>query len=432
MEPLKHRRVWVLVQGELAQSPRMLNHARELAAAGAEVHLIGFIGVALPTEFTEHRALTVHAISRLGSARWRRLPRPLFIAAATLRSLWLMFRIGWLLLGSLPRPHAILVQNPPALPAAALAVVAAKLRRATLIIDWHNLSTAILGLRVGSDHFLVPAMERVERWLARQAEGNLCVSEALRRRVQTSLRRGACLVLHDRPLRRPMPISDSERVSILCRVSEALGAETGITGQPAPVVMVSSTSWSQDEDLSMLLDALVTLVESKAERSAVIPPLALIVTGLGPGRAEFEARARGLARPGLRIATGWLADGLYRDLLRAAHLGISMHRSASGVDLPMKIVDMIEAGLPVLAYDYAPCLAELLPRERAAGLFTTPKELAEHLEALLQDYPQLSGIARIRAAMPELASPGWAEEWRRVALPVFVDRDGFPSGPQPP
>jgi hypothetical protein len=85
----------------------------------------------------------------------------------------------------------------------------------------------------------------------------------------------------------------------------------------------------------------------------------------------------------------------------------------------MKIVDMIEAGLPVLAYDYAPCLAELLPRERAAGLFTTPTELADRLRSLLQDYPELARLARIRTAMSDLASPGWAEEWRRVALPIF-------------
>lgn len=88
----------------------------------------------------------------------------------------------------------------------------------------------------------------------------------------------------------------------------------------------------------------------------------------------------------------------------------------------MKIVDMIEAGLPVLAYDYAPCLGELLPRERAAGLFTTAAGLAERLSALLRDYPDLARLAQIRAAMPDLASPGWTEEWRRVAASIFADQ----------
>ena len=69
MASLKHRRIWVLVQGELAQSPRMLNHARELGAIGAEVHLVGFAGVPLPPEFAASRGFIIHAIARLGAAR---------------------------------------------------------------------------------------------------------------------------------------------------------------------------------------------------------------------------------------------------------------------------------------------------------------------------------------------------------------------------
>jgi len=416
MDALKGRRILVLVQGELAQSPRMLNHARELAAAGAEVLLVGFSSVPLPPDLAGNPAIAVHAISRLGAGRWRPPARLLFIAAAAVRSLWLTIRIGWLLLCVLPRPHAILVQNPPALPAAAVAALAAGLRRAALIIDWHNLSAAMLALRIGSDHALVRAMERFERWLAGRAWASLCVSEGLRARIQPGARRGACVVLHDRPLRRPTAVSDAERAAILRRVSEALSAPIAPTEDRPPVVIASSTSWSQDEDMAMLLDAL-------ADFSG--PPLVLIATGLGPGRAAFETRAREVERPGLRVVTGWLADDLYRDFLRAAHLGVSMHRSASGLDLPMKIVDMLAAGLPVLAYDYGPCLAELLPREHAAGLFTTAAELAERLGALLQDYPGLARLAEIRAAMPAMASPGWSEEWRRVALPILA-RTEFP------
>lgn len=428
MDALKHRRVAVLVQGELAQSPRMLNHARELAAAGAEVHLLGFAGIALPPEFTQRPCFAIHEISRVGAKRWRNLPRPLFIAAAALRSLWLTLRIGWLLLRSLPRPHSILVQTPPALPAAALALAAAWIRRAGLIVDWHNFAAAMLALRIGPGHFLVRVVARFEQWLARKAHANLCVSDALCQRVRPSARRSGCLVLRDRPLRQPRRVIASERDHILSRVWEALGIEPDLSDSPDPVVVVSSTSWSQDEDMAMLLDGLIALMGPGSKPSPEFPPLAVIVTGLGPGRAEFQARASGLGRPGLQIATGWLADDLYRDLLRAAHLGVSMHRSASGLDLPMKIVDMIEAGLPVLAYDYAPCLGELLPRERAAGFFTTPTELADHLGSLLQGYPELARLTGIRNAMSDLATPRWAEEWRRVALPIFADRGWNSAG----
>lgn len=415
MDALKGRRILVLVQGELAQSPRMLNHARGLLAAGAEIDLVGFTGVALPPDFAQRPALSVHGIARLGSARWRRLPRALFIPAAGLRSLWLAIRMAWLLLFSLPRPHSILVQNPPALPAAALARFAAKLRGAALIIDWHNLSSAMLAMRLGERHGLIRAFERFERRLAGEAQANLCVSEAMRRHVEPSARPGTSFVLHDRPLRQTAPIADADRAAVLRRVEETLGARIGFIGHPAPLVLVSPTSWSQDEDMIMLLDALAARARSEVKR-----PLILFATGLGPGRGAFEARARAIEHPGLRIATGWLADDLYRDLLRAADLGISMHRSASGLDLPMKIVDMIEARLPVLAYDYAPCLSELLPREQAAGLFTTSAELAARLETLLLDGAERGGLARARAAMDDLATPSWADEWRRVALPVLI------------
>lgn len=419
MDALKGRRVLVLVQGELAQSPRMLNHARELMAAGARVQLVGFANLALPADLAQSPALSVHPIARLGSARTRSIPQALFIAAAGLRSLWLAIRMAWLLLFALPRPDTILVQNPPALPAALLARVAARLRGEALIVDWHNLSSAMLAMRLGETHLLVRAIERFERWLVSQARTNLCVSEAMRRHVEPSAPRGASVVLHDRPVRKTLPITGAERVATLRRVEKALGARVGAGEQPAPIVVVSATSWSQDEDMIMLLEALTARARFAAEPQGA-RPLVVVATGLGPGRAAFEARAREIEGPGLRIVTGWLGDDLYRDLLRAADLGISMHRSASGLDLPMKIVDMIEARLPVLAYDYAPCLSELLPRERATGLFTTPAELAERLTMLLLDDPELGGLARVRAAMAELATPSWAEEWRRVALPAFI------------
>jgi beta-1,4-mannosyltransferase len=419
MDALKGRRVLVLVQGELAQSPRMLNHARELLAAGAEVMLVGFTGLALPPDLAGHPALSVHAISRLGSRRWARLPRALFIPAAALRSVWLAIRVAWLLLWALPRPQAILVQNPPALPAAVIAMLAARCRGAALIVDWHNLSSAMLALRFGSEHRLVGALARIERWLAGRASANLCVSEALCRYVQAATRRD-CAVLHDRPRRRSVPATKSERAAILSRVWSALGVPPAGSDDHPPIVLVSSTSWSEDEDLMMLMDGFAALARTDAEQHAGVRPLVLIATGLGPGRANFEARAREVERPGLRIVTGWLPDDLYRDLLRAADLGISMHRSASGLDLPMKIVDMIEAGLPVLAFDYAPCLGELLPRDRAAGLFRTSAELEACLRSLLRDGATLARLDQLRVDMPELATPGWAEEWRRVALPIFA------------
>jgi beta-1,4-mannosyltransferase len=429
---LKGQRVAVLVQGELAQSPRMLNHARELLAAGAEVHLVGFLAVALPSDLAGADGLIVHAIADFSGHRRHEHANPAFILAAAVRSLRLALRLGWLLVVTLPRPNAILVQNPPAVPALAMALLAARLRRTRLIVDWHNFSAAMLGLRLGAGHPLVGLLGRAERWLARRAHAQFCVSLAMQSRLNSAGDLGEVAVLPDRPRQRLPLACEPERRAILRRVSEALRVDCGAADAQLPAILVSPTSWSRDEDMTMLLEALLALRPGDAATAKQSPPLVLLATGLGRAREAFEARVRALNIPDLRIGTGWLPDDLYWDLLRAADIGLSMHRSASGVDLPMKIVDMMAAALPVLAYGYADCLHELIPLERAAGIFATASELTARLRALLDDDPERKRLAELRNALAAMASPTWTEEWRRVALSVFEDRPSGSEGRWPP
>lgn len=85
------------------------------------------------------------------------------------------------------------------------------------------------------------------------------------------------------------------------------------------------------------------------------PHLHLIITGKGPEKERFlriiDEKKSDWKH--ITIETKWLEANDYPKLLAAADLGICLHYSSSGVDLPMKVVDMFGAVLPVAAIHYS-------------------------------------------------------------------------------
>ena len=71
-------------------------------------------------------------------------------------------------------------------------------------------------------------------------------------------------------------------------------------------------------------------------------------------------------------------------LLSAADLGISLHVSSSGFDLPMKVVDMFGCGIPVCSANYS-CVNELVHDQKNGLLFDDSSELASQLKVYLFD-----------------------------------------------
>ena len=409
---LRGKVVLVLVQGELAQSPRMLNHARALREDGAAVVLAGDAQLPLPDDIAHAPGLSIRRKSRMwawngsipcrafSTCRWQRLARS--------RPRYGSLGCCWQRLGRSMRPLCK-IHRPCR--SCRWSLLAARARGARVIVDWHSRTAAMLGLRLGRRHAVVRLVNRLEGWLARRAADHLAVSNAMREDLRERFGFDAA-VLHDRPRLKHATLNAEQRVAIVRR---ALSARRVASAPDDAILLVSPTSFSADEDMDMLLDALGLVARRSPAR-----PIILFATGFGPLRPSFEARARKAATGKLRIVTGWLPEQLYRDLLRAADLGISMHRSASGVDLPMKVVDMIEAGLPAAVFDYGPCLSELVPPVLKPFMFTdadgsglSPWRIARRTKAR---GPARTNDGRQRAVVERgMAARGIAADRRRRA-----------------
>jgi beta-1,4-mannosyltransferase len=450
-------RVCVVVMGDLGRSPRMLNHALELATAGAEVDLVGYAGRELPSCIRDHDRIRCHRLKD-SDPHWRhKLPQFLFLLVASWRLAALATRLLWRLLWRIERPQYLLVQTPPALPALIVVWVASRLRRATFVIDWHNFGHTVLASRLGNDHWLVRAACRLEVFLARRGDMHFCVSEAMRQALCDEWGLAATYRLYDLPRvihDRPGP---EERHSILSRISAQRVRVTGGTnvewsvapeaggvpdtenaaseavyskegrrfGSSEVALAVSSTSWSDDEDFGLLLQALplvdgLFVEQARTQGHATSLRLEMLVTGDGPRRSEFETSARALSLVTIRIATAWLSAEDYTRLLTAADVGICLHRSTSGMDLPMKLSDMLGAGLPVCALDYGGALHERLSEGNNAVLFHSPKSLAEKIYQVLGNFPDRPEKLRTLSRHIRLNPlPTWREEWNHVAYPLF-------------
>lgn len=83
-----------------------------------------------------------------------------------------------------------------------------------------------------------------------------------------------------------------------------------------------------------------------------LPKLICFITGKGPLKQYYLNKIQGYQWKNVRIITPWLEANDYPLLLASADLGVCLHKSSSGLDLPMKVVDMFGCGLPVCAYDF--------------------------------------------------------------------------------
>eukprot|EP00897_Mesotaenium_endlicherianum_P010120 jgi/Mesen1/9136/ME000058S08636 len=242
------------------------------------------------------------------------------------------------------------------------------------------------------------------------------------------------------------PVSEEETTLLTVRKSLATtttptttmetsgGSEDIELREDRPAVVVSSTSWTADEDFGVLLEAAVmydrrvAVLPSAAggESPPSFPRLLFIITGKGPQKEEYERRIRRLRLQRVAFRTMWLPPADYPRLLGCADLGVSLHTSSSGLDLPMKVVDMFGCGLPVCAI-----IGELVKEHENGLLFATSSELAQQLLDLFRGFPFASGaappplLASLRAgALQSGTASRWADEWASRVLPLLRQLKG--------
>jgi len=411
-------RAVVVALGDLGRSARMRYHAQSLAAHGVDVDLVGFEGTPLPRETANDPRITVHRLS--ASMLRHGAPTLGYAPIALVDAVRISFRL-WRTLAKLKRPDLVLVQDPPAFPT--LMVTGAALQRAGVrfVIDWHNLGYTLLALRLGQWHPAVRLARWFERRGARRADASLCVSRGLADFLERRFGVREARVLYDRPASVFTPLDRVERE----RYRQALFARLGVRAAGIGFI-VCPTSWTEDEDFDVVIDAVVRLEDrirgwEAAAPGRRFPDLVILVTGDGARRAQFERRFAGLPARRVQLRARWLEPDDYPRVVGSADLGLCLHRSSSGLDIPMKVADLFGAGVPVCALDYGATLAERVRHGVNGLLFSTATQLANVLFDLFENFPaDEQPFARLRNGARKSAAINWEDGWNRDARPVLL------------
>ncbi|XP_027064533.1 UDP-glycosyltransferase TURAN isoform X2 [Coffea arabica] len=464
-------RAAVVVLGDIGRSPRMQYHALSLACqAGLEVDIVAYGGSEPHAALLQHQSIHLHRMTQWPSVP-QSLPKILRPFMLVLKPLVQFLVLLYYLCFKIPAPDVFLVQNPPSVPTLVAVKWASCLRHSAFVVDWHNFGYTLLSLTLGRGSSFVTIYRWIEKHYGRMASGAFCVTKAMQHELDQNWGIKAT-VLYDQPPEFFRPASIEEKHELFCRISESLSQPFGIqdcisygmsgtgesdpnstlftihTGtniimkQNRPAIIVSSTSWTPDEDFSILLEAALMydrrvaglLNEDDVSDEEILwneicngkqflyPRLLFIITGKGPEKDKYEQKIRKLKLKRVAFRTMWLTAEDYPLLLGSADLGVCLHTSSSGLDLPMKVVDMFGCGLPVCAVSYS-CIEELVEINRTGLLFSSSSELADQLMMLFKGFPhECDALSSLReGVLAKASSAKWVTGWDENAKPLLSE-----------
>ncbi len=326
----------------------------------------------------------------------------------------------------LPKPVFLLVQNPPSIPTLFVAWTVCKIRRICFVIDWHNFGHSILALSI-RNRVIITLAKWYENYFGEMANAHFCVSNSMRIELQKNWRIFGANVLHDSPpefFRRATP---EEKIDFF-RGKKSLFKSVNLN---LAKFVVTATSFTKDEKLEMLLES-IELLEKKINLEEKnwnfsFPEIIFVVTGKGDGRKKFEIAANDLnlnLKKCQIVVTYFDSFSDYAKFLGSADLGLSFHFSSSGFDLPMKIVDMFGAKLPVFSVNYN-CISELVAQEKNGKIFENAAQLSQQLWQVFAEKKGekkgeknnfVSELERLRNGV-EMRT--WDASWNDVCWPVI-------------
>ncbi|KAK1588231.1 hypothetical protein Q3G72_021167 [Acer saccharum] len=457
-------RACVVVLGDIGRSPRMQYHALSLARQmSLEVDVVAYGGSEPHAAILEHPSIHIHTMTQWLTFS-RDLPKILRPILLLLKPLIQFFTLLWYLCVKISSPDVFIVQNPPSVPTLVAVKWASSLRKSAFVVDWHNFGYTLLSLSLGRSSPFVSVYHWFEKYYGKMADGSLCVTRAMQHDLAQNWGIKAA-VLYDQPPEFFHPTSLEEKHQLFCRLDKNLCQPLGVqdcvingigsqnidetlfTTQAGtniflkpnrPALVVSSTSWTPDENFGILLEAAVMYDRRVAAilgedeevhwkefsdgRHYLYPRLLFIITGKGPEKEKYEEKIRRLRLKRVAFRTMWLSAEDYPSLLGSADLGVCLHTSSSGLDLPMKVVDMFGCGLPVCAVSYS-CIEELVKVEKNGLLFSSPSELADEFLMLFKGFPdQCDALKLLRNGVLEMGySARWATEWEEHAKPLISE-----------
>ncbi|KAF2198481.1 chitobiosyldiphosphodolichol beta-mannosyltransferase [Delitschia confertaspora ATCC 74209] len=417
--------VQVVVLGDIGRSPRMQYHAISIAKHGGSVQLIGYKESEIHPDIVFNPLIKIMPLTPSPSFL-HSSSNLLFPIVAPLKALWQAFSLYYALGYETEPSRWMLVQNPPSIPTLAIAQLICFLRNTHLVIDWHNFGYSILAMKLGPNHPLVKIASLYENIFSRSAAFHFTVTHAMARVLSSSYGVTA-LPLHDRPAELFRPISWEQRKQFLSGLEQTkeyadeICESSSLHRSPGWKLIVSSTSWTADEDFSILLDALCAY-SAAATSKVKLPKILAIITGKGPMKDYYLERVAALNQEkrllNVVIQTAWLTPSDYALLLASADLGISLHTSSSGVDLPMKVVDMFGAGLPVVGWGKFEAWPELVKQDVNGKGFESSEQLCQQLVELFEDKDGKL-LGKLKDGALEESKRRWDEEWDRVGGKLF-------------